>query len=195
MVKKLRAGILGATGTVGQRFIQLLEHHPQFEVTALAASDRSQGKRYEDACAWRLPGELPRSVARLMVEAPHPPLGLRSVFLKFAFGHRSQRRGCLCTCRLPGDQQFIRISHGGRCPLINSRGKPRPCQFAGLPTLAAESPKRRLYRYQPELLNHRGGARSRALARKIQDRCGSCYYYAGPFRRRLSGCGLNGHCR
>jgi len=80
MVKKLRAGILGATGTVGQRFIQLLEHHPQFEVTALAASDRSQGKRYEDACAWRLPGELPRSVARLMVEAPHPPLDCDLVF-------------------------------------------------------------------------------------------------------------------
>jgi aspartate-semialdehyde dehydrogenase len=80
MVKKLRAGILGATGTVGQRFIQLLEPHPQFEVTALAASDRSQGKRYEDACAWRLPGELPRSVARFLVEAPHPPLDCDLVF-------------------------------------------------------------------------------------------------------------------
>ncbi|MDX6306940.1 MAG: aspartate-semialdehyde dehydrogenase, partial [Blastocatellia bacterium] len=44
MNSKLRVGILGATGVVGQRFIQLLEHHPQFEVSALAASDRSQGK-------------------------------------------------------------------------------------------------------------------------------------------------------
>jgi len=41
--RKYRVGILGATGTVGQRFVQLLERHPQFEVTALAASDRSQG--------------------------------------------------------------------------------------------------------------------------------------------------------
>ncbi|MFN2596055.1 MAG: aspartate-semialdehyde dehydrogenase, partial [Pyrinomonadaceae bacterium] len=45
---KLRVGILGATGTVGQRFIQLLEEHPQFEVTALAASDRSRGKAYSE---------------------------------------------------------------------------------------------------------------------------------------------------
>jgi len=43
-MKKYRVGILGATGMVGQRFIQLLENHPQFEVTAVAASDRSQGK-------------------------------------------------------------------------------------------------------------------------------------------------------
>ncbi len=42
MNRKLRVGILGATGVVGQRFIQLLEHHPQFEVTALAASDRER---------------------------------------------------------------------------------------------------------------------------------------------------------
>ena len=51
MSRKYRVGILGATGTVGQRFIQLLEGHPQFEVAALAASGRSQGKAYSEACA------------------------------------------------------------------------------------------------------------------------------------------------
>ena len=64
MNRKLRVGILGATGVVGQRFIQLLEDHPQFEVTALAASDRSQGKTYAEACTWRLPGEMPERVKR-----------------------------------------------------------------------------------------------------------------------------------
>ena len=49
MAQRLRVGILGATGTVGQRFIQLLDRHPFFEVTWLAASDRSTGLRYEDA--------------------------------------------------------------------------------------------------------------------------------------------------
>ena len=49
MAERLRVGILGATGTVGQRFIQLLEGHPFFEVAWLAASDRSTGRRYEDA--------------------------------------------------------------------------------------------------------------------------------------------------
>ena len=52
-MKKYRVGILGATGTVGQRFVQLLEGHPQFDVTALAASDRSAGKPYAEACAWK----------------------------------------------------------------------------------------------------------------------------------------------
>jgi aspartate-semialdehyde dehydrogenase len=80
MGERLRVGILGATGTVGQRFIQLLEGHPQFEVTALAASDRSRGKPYAEACAWRLPGEMPAAVRSLPVSAPEPPLDCDLVF-------------------------------------------------------------------------------------------------------------------
>lgn len=80
MTKKYRVGILGATGTVGQRFIQLLEDHPQFEVTALAASDRSQGKAYHEACAWRLGGEMPARVRELEVRPPAPPLDCELVF-------------------------------------------------------------------------------------------------------------------
>lgn len=80
MSEKLRVGILGATGTVGQRFIELLEGHPQFEVTALAASDRSQGKTYAEACAWRLAGECPARVAALEVAAPVPPLDCDLIF-------------------------------------------------------------------------------------------------------------------
>ena len=80
MNEKLRAGILGATGVVGQRFIQLLEDHPQFEVTALAASDRSQGKTYAEACAWRLPGEMPERAKQIVVQSPAPPLDCDFVF-------------------------------------------------------------------------------------------------------------------
>jgi aspartate-semialdehyde dehydrogenase len=80
MTRKLRAGILGATGTVGQRFIQLLERHPQFEVSALAASDRSQGKQYADACSWRLLGEMPETVRALTVQSPEPPLDCDLIF-------------------------------------------------------------------------------------------------------------------
>src|SRR6266568_4136170 len=80
MTTKLRAGILGATGVVGQRFIQLLEHHPQFEVTALAASDRSQGKDFAEACTWRLPGEMPERVKQIVVQPPEPPLDCDFVF-------------------------------------------------------------------------------------------------------------------
>lgn len=70
----IRVGILGATGTVGQRFLQLLDGHPDITVTALAASDRSQGKRYAEACTWRLPGEMPAAARDLVVEAPEPSL-------------------------------------------------------------------------------------------------------------------------
>ena len=80
MSRKYRVGILGATGMVGQRFIQLLEDHPGFEVTALAASDRSQGKRYDEACAWRLAGEVPIAIRSMPVQPPRPPLDCDLVF-------------------------------------------------------------------------------------------------------------------
>jgi aspartate-semialdehyde dehydrogenase len=77
---KVRVGILGATGSVGQRFVQLLERHPSFTVTALAASERSQGKPYREACTWRLPGEMPAGVRDLPVRSPEPPLDCDVVF-------------------------------------------------------------------------------------------------------------------
>src|SRR5262249_17960375 len=75
MTTKTPVGILGATGTVGQRFIQLLESHPWFEVTWLAASDRSAGKTYAEAAKWNLSTPLPERFARMAVSpsAPHPP--------------------------------------------------------------------------------------------------------------------------
>jgi len=80
MTKKFRVGILGATGVVGQRFIQLLQSHPQFEITALAASDRSQGKAYMEACTWRLPADMPAAVRSIAVRPPAPPLDCDFVF-------------------------------------------------------------------------------------------------------------------
>ena len=64
----VNVGILGATGMVGQRFIQLLDNHPDFEITALAASSRSAGKRYEDATTWYLDNEMPDSVKDIIVK-------------------------------------------------------------------------------------------------------------------------------
>ena len=80
MDRKYRVGILGATGTVGQRFCQLLEKHPQFEITALAASDRSAGKPYREACAWKLSGAMPENVKEIVVQAIEPPLDCDLVF-------------------------------------------------------------------------------------------------------------------
>ena len=73
-MKKLRVGILGATGTVGQRMIQLLERHPWFEVSAVAASDNSAGKNYVQATRWTLETAIPEPVAKMTVQACKPGL-------------------------------------------------------------------------------------------------------------------------
>ena len=71
-MERRRVGILGATGTVGQRFVQLLERHPWFEVTWLAASDRSAGKTYREACAWKLDTPMPARIANMVVQPNIP---------------------------------------------------------------------------------------------------------------------------
>jgi aspartate-semialdehyde dehydrogenase len=72
MASKIPVGILGATGTVGQRFIQLLHEHPWFEITWLAASDRSAGKLYTEAAKWNLATPLPANIAGTKVSAAAP---------------------------------------------------------------------------------------------------------------------------
>src|SRR5215470_13262214 len=77
---QIEVGILGATGMVGQQFIALLAKHPWFKVTWLGASERSSGKSYRDATAWRLPAELPADVAKLVVETAAPGTGPKVMF-------------------------------------------------------------------------------------------------------------------
>ena len=80
MSKKIAVGILGATGVVGQRFIQMLEHHPWFEVAWLAASDRSAGQAYGDAARWRLKTPVPENVRRMTVSNAVPEGAPRVIF-------------------------------------------------------------------------------------------------------------------
>ena len=68
-MEKLKVGIIGATGMVGQRFVTLLQNHPYFEIAALVASPRSAGKSYEEAVGsrWKLAAEMPESVKKMVV--------------------------------------------------------------------------------------------------------------------------------
>ena len=77
---KLPVGILGATGAVGQRFIQLLADHPWFEIAELAASDRSAGKKYRDATTWRLATALPEAIAERVVQSCDAPFRSKILF-------------------------------------------------------------------------------------------------------------------
>lgn len=137
MANKFRVGILGATGVVGQRFIQLLEPHPQFEISALAASDRSQGKTYAEACTWRLPGEMPQSVKQIAVDAPAPPLDCDFVFSS-----------------LPGDvakqteEDFARVG----CPVISNSSPHR--MGADVPLLIPEVNPEHLELIDAQRTNH-----------------------------------------
>jgi aspartate-semialdehyde dehydrogenase len=80
MKNKYPVGILGATGMVGQRYIQLLENHPWFEVAWLAASDRSSGKPYGEAAKWRLDTQLPERIARMTVSPAEPEGAPKIIF-------------------------------------------------------------------------------------------------------------------
>jgi aspartate-semialdehyde dehydrogenase len=71
-MERRNVGILGATGAVGQRFIQLLADHPWFNITWLAASDRSAAKTYAEACTWRLDTPLPAHIAQMLLQ-PNTP--------------------------------------------------------------------------------------------------------------------------
>lgn len=69
---KIKVGVLGATGNVGQRFIQALDNHPWFEISALAASERSAGKLYGEVADWKIGTEIPESVENTEVVAIDP---------------------------------------------------------------------------------------------------------------------------
>ncbi len=78
--RKIPVGVLGATGTVGQRFVERLANHPWFELAAVAASDRSRGKSYAEAARWRLSSPLPERVAAMTVAAVTEELPCAIVF-------------------------------------------------------------------------------------------------------------------
>ena len=80
MSEKIPVGVLGATGAVGQKFIKLLENHPWFEVTEVAASERTSGKPYGEAVSWKQVTPVPDSVRALEVKPCTPDLKCRIVF-------------------------------------------------------------------------------------------------------------------
>ena len=79
-MKKLPIAILGATGLVGQRLVQLLAEHPWFEMRVLAASDNSVGKKYADAAKWKLPHDIPEAARALIMQPCEPGMDVAIVF-------------------------------------------------------------------------------------------------------------------
>jgi aspartate-semialdehyde dehydrogenase len=111
MSNKLPVGILGATGIVGQRFIQLLEHHPWFEVSWLAASDRSEGKPYEQAARWRLKTAIPDRVAKMTVSPATPEGAPKIIFaaLDAAIAKEMEPQFAAAGCAVVSNSSALRM--------------------------------------------------------------------------------------
>ncbi len=78
--KKFRAGVLGATGMVGQRFVHMLANHPWFELADLAASERSSGRKYGEVVKWHLDSPIPEAARDVVVKDLAPNLDCDFVF-------------------------------------------------------------------------------------------------------------------
>ena len=191
-MSQIEVGILGATGAVGQQFIALLANHPWFKVTWLGASQRSEGKAYRDAAAWRLPAPLPDDVARLGVDAgdagPRAEAGVLGA--RFVGGRRDRRR-----VRAGGPlhhQQLEELPDGSRCAAAHPGDQRGPSGAArragGVPRL--EGP----HRDEPELFDRRAvdgaGAAPAVRPEERHD-----HDAAGDLRRRVSGRRVVGHSR
>src|ERR1039457_1836783 len=118
MKNKLPIGILGATGMVGQRYIQLLENHPWFEVAWLAASDRSAGKPYGEAARWRLDTPLPERIAHMTGAAADPAGAPKIIFpaLDAAFARELEPRFAAAGCAVVSNSSAYRMA--ANVPLV-----------------------------------------------------------------------------
>ena len=112
MKNKYPIGILGATGMVGQRFIQLLERHPWFEVAWLAASDRSSGKPYSEAARWRLDTPLPERIAKMTVTPADPEGAPKIIFaaLDAGFARELEPRFADAGCAVVSNSSAFRMA-------------------------------------------------------------------------------------
>lgn len=79
-MNKIPVGILGATGTVGQRFVELLLDHPWFEITAITGSERTAGRPYGEGVNWKLDGDPPAQIADMIVQPTTPNINAKIVF-------------------------------------------------------------------------------------------------------------------
>src|SRR5512141_1898889 len=134
MPNKIPVGILGATGVVGQRFVQLLEHHPWFEVAWLAASDRSEGKPYAEAARWRLKTAIPERVAHMKVSPAQPDGAPKVVFaaLDASIAAELEPRFADAGCAVVSNSSALRMKsdvplvipevNGGHIKLIDVQG-------------------------------------------------------------------------
>src|SRR3989442_3559037 len=118
MSTKISVGLLGATGIVGQRFVQMLEDHPWFELAWVAASDRSEGRPYGEAARWKLKTTMPARVAEMLV-APATPEGAPKIIfaaLDASIAAEMEPRFAAAGCAVVTNSSALRMQ--GDVPLV-----------------------------------------------------------------------------
>jgi aspartate-semialdehyde dehydrogenase len=165
MSNRIPVGILGATGIVGQRFIQMLEHHPWFEVAWVAASDRSEGKPYAEAARWRLRSAIPKNVASMVVSPAKPEGAPKTIFaaLDSGIAKELEPRFAEAGCAVVTNSSALRM--GKDVPLLIPEVNPDHVKL-----LECQSYRRKKWRvrgHQPQLFRHRTGDGVEAAAREL----------------------------
>ena len=156
MTAKIPVGILGATGIVGQRFVQMLEHHPWFEVAWLAASDRSEGRPYAEAARWKLKTPIPARVAEMKVAPATTEGAPKVIFAALDASIAAEMEPRFAASRMRCSDQLQRLAYAKRRSAGDSGSQSRSHQAARMSGMAQEI--RRLRCNQSELLRHWIGA-------------------------------------
>ena len=188
---KIPVGILGATGVVGQRFIQLLEGHPWFEVAWLAASDRSEGKPYGEAVRWRLKTPVPEHIRNMQVSPAAPDGAPRVIFaaLDAGIARELEPKFAEAGCAVVSNSSAFRMQQD--VPLVIPRGQSRPSRAYRTAMLAQEIGW--VHRHQPKLLSDWTGRCISPVTREVRRRVIVRNYDASGEWCGISGRGFVGH--
>ena len=178
---KINVGVLGATGSVGQKFVELLANHPWFEVTALAASERSAGKRYKDAVNWFMQSPIPDYLGDMEVSKCEPGLPCTIVFS----GLDSSIAGEVET----------RFAEAGYLVVSNSRNHRMDPDVPllipdvngdHLNLIKSQKFSKGKITHQPQLLCHWSGNGVETFSGQVWSRISQCCDFSGDIRSRIS---------
>ena len=188
--------MLGATGAVGQRFVQMLQGHPWFEITALCASHRNAGKRYDDGCNWNLRGDMPEHLRDFILQECEPGIDCELVFSALPSSTAGEIEEKFAAAGYAVCSNARNHRYDPDVPLLIPEVNPE--HLGLLESSEAQARLGRLHRHQSQL-QHDASGRARCIRCTSVSACeGVRRHHAGHQRRRLSRRqqhGYPGQCR
>ena len=190
MSPKIPVSILGATGTVGQKFVRLLADHPWFEIASVAASEQSAGKRYGDVVRWRESMPIPERIAAMTVQRAEASIPGRIAFSAI----EAEIAGEVEQAFARAGKFVVTNTRTHRMdpdvPLLIPEVNPEHLDLLAAPAAGAGLERRD--RRQSQLLDRGAGAGGGTAAAGLRDRKDLRRHHAGRERCRVPGCRLAG---